>query len=86
MSRRTPVNVAASVFDRLKLRTRSTAEDFNLILIRYAAERLLYRLSMSPHAEAFAIKGAMLFAVWEDDPHRPTRDIARRWSPGGPWA
>lgn len=50
-------------------------EDFNLILTRYGIERLLYRLSVSPHAERFLLRGAMLFALWTDKPHRPTRDL-----------
>jgi predicted nucleotidyltransferase component of viral defense system len=72
---RPPVNVAASAFDRLKQRTRRSGEDFNVILLRYAGERLLYRLAQSSHSESFALKGATLFALWEDDPHRQTRDI-----------
>jgi hypothetical protein len=75
MTHRPPVNVAASVFERLKQRARRTGEDFNLLLDRYVAERLLYRLSQSSHAGAFTLKGATLFAVWEDEPHRATRDI-----------
>jgi len=70
-----PVNVAASVFDRLKRSAREAHKDFNLLLNRYAAERFLYRLSCSAHADSFLLKGAMLFAVWEREPHRPTRDI-----------
>lgn len=49
--------------------------DPNLILSRYAAERLLYRLSKSRHAERFVLKGAMLLAAWVGDMIRPTRDI-----------
>ncbi len=45
------------------------------MLERYAIERILYRISVSPHAERFVVKGAMLFAVWMDEPHRPTRDL-----------
>ncbi len=75
MTHRPPVNVAASVFERLKQRARRTGEDFNLLLDRYVAERLLYRLSQSSHAGSFTLKGATLFAVWEDEPHRATRDI-----------
>ena len=30
---------------------------------RYALERLLYRLSLSPHRERFVLKGAMLLAT-----------------------
>jgi len=65
----------ASAFNRLKALTRSPGQDFNLTLIRYACERLLYRLSQSPHSRSFVLKGATLFAVWEEEPHRATRDV-----------
>jgi len=61
--------------DRLKSLARSNNQDFNLLLVRFANERLLYRLAQSPYAGQFTLKGAMLFALWEDQPHRPTRDI-----------
>lgn len=75
MTHRPPVNVAASVLERLKQRARRTGEDFNLLLDRYVAERLLYRLGQSSHAGSFTLKGATLFAMWEGEPHRATRDI-----------
>lgn len=68
-------NVAASVRARLLNRARETRQDFNLILTRYAIERLLYRLSISPYAYQFVLKGALLFDLWFDIPHRPTRDV-----------
>ena len=46
-----------------------------LLLTRYALERLLHRLSLSPHRERFVLKGAMLLATWFDEPHRATRDV-----------
>lgn len=67
-------NIAASVRARLLTRARETRQDFNLVLTRYAIERLLYRLSISPHADQFLLKGALLFDLWFDIPHRPTRD------------
>lgn len=67
-------NTAASVRARLLTRARETRQDFNLVLTRYALERLLYRLSVSPHADQFLLKGALLFDLWFDIPHRPTRD------------
>jgi Nucleotidyl transferase AbiEii toxin, Type IV TA system len=67
-------NLAASIRARLLNRAKATKEDFNLILTRYGLERLLYRLSVSPHAERFLLKGALLFSLWYDQPHRPTRD------------
>ncbi len=46
------------------------------MLVRYALERLLYRLSISEHADDFILKGAMLFALWGDElEHRPTKDV-----------
>ena len=70
--------VARSVRQRLLNRSRDTGEDYNLLLTRYAVERLLYRLSQSEHADAFVLKGAMLFTVWTGALHRPPRDWAPR--------
>jgi hypothetical protein len=67
-------NVAASVRARLLNRARESKQDFSLILTRYAIERLLYRISVSRHADQFLLKGALLFDLWFDIPHRPTRD------------
>lgn len=72
---RPPTDVAASAFNRLKALTRSSGQDFNLTLTRFACERFLYRLSRSQHAGSFMLKGATLFVLWEEEPHRPTRDI-----------
>lgn len=67
-------NVAASVRARLLNRARDTKQDFSLVLTRYAIERLLFRISISTHADQFLLKGALLFDLWFDIPHRPTRD------------
>ncbi|HEY6558650.1 MAG TPA: nucleotidyl transferase AbiEii/AbiGii toxin family protein [Polyangiaceae bacterium] len=68
-------DVAKSVRDRLLNLARARHEDFNFVLNRYAMERLLYRLSISPHGPAFILKGAILFTVWSGHPHRATKDI-----------
>ncbi len=68
-------NIAASVRQRLLNASRARREDFQVILTRYALERLLYRLSKSAHRDQFIIKGAMLFSAWNEVPHRPTRDL-----------
>ena len=68
-------NVAASVRGRLLTRARETRQDFSLVLTRYAIERLLYRIGVSRYADHFLLKGALLFDLWFDVPHRPTRDI-----------
>jgi predicted nucleotidyltransferase component of viral defense system len=68
-------NVAASVRDRLKKIADKNSEDYNTLLVRYAIERLLFRLSQSKHKTRFVLKGAMLFALWKETPHRVTRDL-----------
>ena len=67
-------NLAASIRARLKQRADVAKQDFNLTLTHYGLERLLYRLSISAHAPNFLLKGALLFSLWYDLPHRPTRD------------
>lgn len=54
---------AISVRIRLLERARRDGEDFQRLLVRYAIERLLYRLSTSEHSEAFVLKGATLFTI-----------------------
>lgn len=68
-------NIGASVRARLLNRARADKADFNLLLTRYALERLLYRLSVSAWSNEFLLKGALLFDLWFDQPQRPTRDI-----------
>ncbi len=68
-------NPAASVHVRLAQRRTKTGEDYNVLLVRFTLERLLYRLSISKHREQFVLKGAMLFALWEPEMHRATRDL-----------
>lgn len=75
MSQEAGRDLAASVRARLLNRAKAERSDFNGVLVRYALERLLYRLSQSAHADRFLLKGAMLFTLWYDMPHRPTRDV-----------
>lgn len=67
-------NVAASVRARLLNVAKAQGVDFNQVLVRFALERILYRLSQSQHADRFLLKGALLFTLWYDMPHRATRD------------
>jgi len=69
------VNLPASVRARLLALSKATGQTFDLVLTRFALERLLYRLSKSRYADRFVLKGAMLLTTWFDDPTRPTRDI-----------
>jgi predicted nucleotidyltransferase component of viral defense system len=70
-----PRNVGASVRQRLLNLAHVRGQPMELLLTRYALERLLHRLSLSPHRERFVLKGAMLLATWFDEPHRATRDV-----------
>lgn len=72
---RQPKNIAASVRQRLLEESKRRNSDFDAILVRFAVERVLFRLSQSRHANRFVLKGAMLFAIWGDNTHRPTRDM-----------
>lgn len=56
--------LAQSVHTRLVRHAQSLRVDVNLLLTRFATERFLYRLSRSPHAERFVLKGALLMLVW----------------------
>ncbi|WP_087002845.1 nucleotidyl transferase AbiEii/AbiGii toxin family protein [Rhizobium sullae] len=68
-------NVGASVRSRLLQLAKASGQSFDLVLTRFALERLLFRLSQSPHADRFVLKGAMLMMSWFDNPHRGTRDL-----------
>jgi Nucleotidyl transferase AbiEii toxin, Type IV TA system len=70
-----PKNLAASVKARLLAVAERRGESFNLLIVRFGIERLLYRLSCSRHADKFLLKGAMLFALWDEKAPRPTRDV-----------
>ena len=67
-------DLAASVRARLLNVAKAQDADFNQVLVRFALERMLYRLSQSVYAEHFLLKGALLFTLWYDMPHRTTRD------------
>jgi hypothetical protein len=58
-----PRNISASVRARLTNRAKARNENVQLVLLRYAIERLLYRLSRSEYADRFVLKGAMLFNI-----------------------
>lgn len=65
-------DLTASIHARLLNLAKARGEDFNLILTRYAMERFLYRLSLVPARDVYWLKGALLFDLWFDVPHRPT--------------
>ncbi|WP_404478650.1 nucleotidyl transferase AbiEii/AbiGii toxin family protein [Novosphingobium sp. BL-52-GroH] len=69
-----PVNLAKSVKDRLLNIARKEGRAFDVVLVRFALERLLYRLSVTEHRDRFVLKGGMLVTVWIEDDSRVTRD------------
>ena len=75
MSKISPTNIAASVRERLLNVSRKAGDPFDLVLTRYALERLLYRIGVSPFADRFILKGALLLEIWGGGVHRPTRDL-----------
>lgn len=68
-------NLAASIRQRLKNHAKEKGESFNLILVRFGLERLLYRLVATAPKDEFVLKGGSLFYCWTEQLHRPTRDI-----------
>lgn len=65
----------ASFRDRLRQLVREEPQAFQSVLVRYGVERLLFRLSVSAHANRFVLKGAQVLLVYQGAPHRPTKDL-----------
>ena len=68
-------NIAASVHRRLLNKAKESSRPFNELLQYFAIERFIYRLSKSPHADKFILKGALMFSAWCGPASRPTMDI-----------
>lgn len=66
---------AASIKQRLLNLARQDQSDFGIVLLAYALERLIYRLSISEHSQNFILKGGMLVTLWTVDQSRFTRDV-----------
>lgn len=75
MTKKPVKNIAASVHQRLLNIAREGDRAFNDLVVYYALERFLYRLSQSKHADRFILKGALMLFVWEAQVTRLTRDI-----------
>lgn len=75
MKKRDVTNLPASVHDRLLKIAKERGAEFQYLLINYALERWLYRMTQSAHRDRFVLKGAMLFAIWSNEPHRSTKDL-----------
>ena len=68
-------NLGASIRARLLNKAHASEEDFTYMLLRYAIERLLFRIGASRFRDRFLLKGATLFSVWFEKTHRRTQDI-----------
>ena len=68
-------NIAASVHQRLLHKAKESSRPFNELLQYFAIERFIYRLSKSPYADKFILKGALMFSAWCGLASRPTMDI-----------
>lgn len=67
-------NRAASIKQRLLNLARREGRVYEVVLVRYALERLLYRLSISEQKDRFILKGGMLVTLWLAGGNRETRD------------
>jgi predicted nucleotidyltransferase component of viral defense system len=70
-----PKNLAASVKQRLLNMARDQNRAFDILLVRFALERLLFRLSLSAYRDNYILKGGMLVTQWLDHGNRETRDM-----------
>jgi hypothetical protein len=70
-----PKNLAASVKQRLMNMARDQHRAFDILLVRFALERLLFRLSLSAHRDNYILKGGMLVTQWLEHNNRETRDM-----------
>ena len=70
------MNVTPTIIKRRLLNLQDpTGQAYNLLLVRYAQERALFRISQSQHADRFMIKGGMLITALTTTMSRATRDI-----------
>jgi predicted nucleotidyltransferase component of viral defense system len=70
-----PGSIGASVRARLLNLAKQQGLDYNALLVRYAQERFLYRLSVSRYASNFILKGALLLRMYPLPAARITKDI-----------
>jgi len=67
--------VGASVRKRLTDKARQRDENAQMLMLRFAIERLIFRLTQSVYRDQFILKGAMLFLLWAPVPDRSTGDL-----------
>ncbi len=67
-------DLSHSIRTRLVSQSKKQGIEAQLLFERYALHRLLYRLSISDHANRFLLKGAQLMLIWIGETARATRD------------
>jgi len=68
-------NTGKSIRTRLLNLAKKENLSFQLVIIRYMQERLLFRLAMSMYSANFCLKGGVLLYVYSREQSRPTLDI-----------
>jgi predicted nucleotidyltransferase component of viral defense system len=67
--------IIASIHQRLLNKARAAERPFNELLLYYAMEKFLLRISKLPNTEDYILKGALLLRAVGMPNMRPTRDI-----------
>lgn len=68
-------NLPASIHQRLLNQAKQQGRPLQELLQYFAIERFLFRLSQSPHATRFYLKGALMLRLWDAPLSRPTIDV-----------
>lgn len=69
-------DVVASILARLKNISKENGLVYNDVLRRYATERVLRRIGLSPYSSQCILKGGTLFVLWRAGfDYRPTMDV-----------
>lgn len=68
-------NLPESIRNRLLDKSKELQQPFDLVLVRYALERFLFRLSQSRHHQTCIVKGAILLHIVAPVISRATRDL-----------
>lgn len=75
MSQEQLKNKSASVSAKLHNIARKENVDFNVLMVLYMQERILYRLSQSKYRDNFVLKGGLLLFAHNGFKGRPTQDM-----------
>jgi hypothetical protein len=75
VTKRSVVDTAASVRQRLLNIARDQGRPLAEVLQYFAMERFLYRLGKSDHCRKFILKGALMLIAWKAPLARSTKDI-----------